>query len=67
MAMTQTMTARRVAKAFGTLTPGINWYGCAKGHIATRWAIRCDVYGPGIAKITVEQLKAAFDEVERKP
>lgn len=29
--------AHEVARALTSLTPGINWNGCPKGHLAERW------------------------------
>lgn len=31
-------TKNQVARAFNTWTPGINWMGCSKGHMADVWA-----------------------------
>lgn len=38
MARFRGVKAHVVAQAFNALTPGINWRGCSKGHMAHVWA-----------------------------
>jgi hypothetical protein len=58
-----------VTKAVNTLTPGVNWSGCSKGHIAEYW-VEGFMRGLGnrgrdYSKISLDDIATALKRFEK--
>ena len=66
MAAVKDLTAWEVAKAMNTLTPGVNWKGCSKGHMAESW-VRNDAHYRGIERVDPTRLKEIILVLNARP
>ncbi|MCQ4311676.1 hypothetical protein NAV33_07180 [Pseudomonas stutzeri] len=67
MAATKGVPAYRVAYALNGLTPGTDWRGCSKSHMAEEWATRDRAFGrSSLRPVTIARLAAAAAKVQAR-
>jgi hypothetical protein len=64
--------AHKVSRALTALTPGIDFGGCSKGHMAEAWASaannpRCNYADTRLARTTLEQIENKVIELYGVP
>lgn len=62
MAAVRSVPGNHVAAALNAMTPGINWFGCSKSHMAQSWAKAHEEIdrqdGRAIAAVDITELAA---------